>query len=114
MFANSRYVATFFEKRHDNVLRDLEERQKSLSPQIRGQWYWPTRRATEVGFGVRQDLGSTEDVRMARLRLDPIWQELQETQKMIAEWGGGIQTTANYILQVCIAILAFEIGKYFW
>ncbi|SCA54826.1 hypothetical protein MTBPR1_10073 [Candidatus Terasakiella magnetica] len=53
VFANSKDVANFFGKRHDNVMADIHSRMKSLSPEISGQWFQRERIAVDVGFGTK-------------------------------------------------------------
>lgn len=53
--ASSRDVAAYFGKRHDHVLRDIEELAESLSPQIWGVWFQPTTYEQKVGFGTRHN-----------------------------------------------------------
>jgi len=71
-----------------------------------------TQEELEEDLKLAIDYGSEEDERMARLKLDPIWQELQQTKRMVADWGKRTQQTVNYILLVCVALFAFEIGKF--
>jgi Rha family phage regulatory protein len=53
VYANSRDVADFFGKRHDNVLADIANIQNGLSPEILGQWFRPSTYPIRTGFGFR-------------------------------------------------------------
>ncbi|OUR77450.1 hypothetical protein A9Q83_10885 [Alphaproteobacteria bacterium 46_93_T64] len=58
------------------------------------------------------ELGSIEDEEDAKLKLDPIWQELPQTKRVIVDCSKRILQTVNYVLVVCVALFAFEVGKF--
>jgi hypothetical protein len=86
VYANSRDVAAFFGKRHDNVLRDIEA--ILLSFEANGSdWFQATQTPVKVGFGTRMDI--IEANRDELEALGPLRMECIQT--------GGRPATAYYL-----------------